>query len=575
MINVEKLVQDSYPEGLLKKYFSAPLVSWLRWLFHEKEFLAFETSYPDSRGIEFVNNTLAHFDFHHITDDTSLENIPKQGRVVLVANHPIGSLDGLALLQLVHSIRSDVKIVANQVLSRLGPLAPVLLPVDNMGGNTARMQFKAIQKHLQSEGAIIVFPSGVVSRWSRQGIVDGIWRSGFLHFSQSCRAPIVPIHIQGSCSTFFYVLSLIARKVSTLWLVPEMFKQRGKSIRFTIGRIIPCKSYEKLGLKPPELIARFRAQVYRLPGNQAGLFKSLQPLAAEENPKIIETELKQSRHLGHTRDGKQIYLFDYFDDSKTIAELGRLREMTFRMVEEGTGKSRDLDKFDRYYQHLILWNPQAADIVGAYRICDTRKVIKTHGIKGLYSSQIYRYNDDMHPYFQQGMELGRSFVQPKYWGKRSLDYLWYGIGALLASNSKYRYLFGAVSISDGFSREAKDLIIHFYTTHFPSNLRMVEALYPYKISAETKAELNESFPGKDYNTEFRKLKAQLKKLGHSVPALFKQYADLGDPGGVSICCSGLDITFSNVVDGFVMVDICKLKAAKRDRYIQTAVSAQA
>ncbi|MEQ9210424.1 MAG: GNAT family N-acetyltransferase, partial [Pseudomonadales bacterium] len=117
MINVEKLVQDSFPEGLLKKYFSVPLVSWLQWLFHEKEFQAFENSYPDSRGIEFVNNALAYFDFHYLIDDSSFENIPKQGRFVLVANHPIGSLDGLALLQLVHSIRPDVKIVANQVLS--------------------------------------------------------------------------------------------------------------------------------------------------------------------------------------------------------------------------------------------------------------------------------------------------------------------------------------------------------------------------------------------------------------------------------------------------------------------------
>lgn len=575
MINVEKLVQDSFPDGLLKKHFSAPLVGWLRWLFHEREFQAFENIYPDSRGIEFVNNALAHFDFRYIVDDSSLGNIPGQGRVVLVANHPIGSLDGLSLLQLVHSIRPDVKIVANQVLSRLGPLAPVLLPVDNMGGNTARMQFRAIQKHLQSEGAIIVFPSGVVSRWGRKGIADGTWRSGFLHFSQSCRAPIVPVHIQGRCSTFFYLLSVIARKVSTLWLVPEMFKQRGKSVRFSIGQVIPCKAYEKLELKPADLIARFRDQVYSLPRNQPELFNSLQPLAPEQDPREIEEELGQSCHLGQTSDGKQIYLFDYFEGSKTIAELGRLREMTFRMVEEGTGKPCDLDNYDRYYQHLILWNPQAADIVGAYRVCDTSVIIEKLGIEGLYSSLVYRYTDAMQPYFQQGMELGRSFVQPKYWGKRSLDYLWYGIGALLAKNPKYRYLFGAVSISDGFPREAKDLIIHFYTTHFPSNVDLVEALYPYNISPETKAELNKTFPGCNYTTEFCKLKTRLKKLGCSVPTLFKQYAELGDPGGVSICCSGLDIAFSNVVDGFVMVDIWKLKAAKRNRYLQTGISARA
>ncbi len=136
-----------------------------------------------------------------------------------------------------------------------------------------------------------------------------------------------------------------------------MFKQRGKTIRFTIGQIIPCKAYEELELKADELIARFRAQVYGLPSNQEGLFRSLEPLAKAEDPQEIESELKQSIHLGKTNDGKHIYLLDYFEDSKTVAELGRLRELTFRMVEEGTGKSRDLDKYDTYYQHLILWDP--------------------------------------------------------------------------------------------------------------------------------------------------------------------------------------------------------------------------
>ena len=575
MINVENLVRDNFPDGPVKTYFSAPLIRWLRWLFHEKEFQQFDKNHQDSRGIQFVHDTLTYFDFQHTVDETSLTNIPRQGRVILVANHPIGSLDGLALLQLIHSIRPDVKIVANQVLSKLGPLAPVILPVDNMGGNTARMQFKAIQKHLQAEGAIIVFPSGVVSRWNMRGIADCDWRSGFLRFSQGCRAPVLPVHIQGRCSTFFYVLSVVARKVSTLWLVPEMFKQRGRSIRFTIGKIIPCKAYEELNLKTDELIARFRAQVYGLPSKQKELFRSLEPLAEAEDPGEIERELKQSTHLGQTSDGKQIYLLDYFEGSKTVAELGRLRELTFRMVEEGTGKSRDLDEFDTYYQHLILWNPHASDIVGAYRVCDTSKVIETQGTKGLYSSQIYRYTDAMTPYFQQGMELGRSFLQPKYWGKRSLDYLWYGIGALLVKNTKYRYLFGAVSISDGYPKEAKDLIIHFYTTHFPPGKNVAEALHPYRISNEKKAELKKSFPGINYSTEFCQLKTELKKMGCAIPTLFKQYAGLGEPGGVSICSSGLDITFSNVVDGFVLVDTWKLKESKRDRYLQTSVSAQA
>jgi len=173
----------------------------------------------------------------------------------------------------------------------------------------------------------------------------------------------------------------------------------------------------------------------------------------------------------------------------------------------------------------------------------------------------------MRPFFAQGMELGRSFVQPKYWGKRSLDYLWYGIGALINKNPNYRYLFGAVSLSDGYPKEAKDMIVHFYGTHFPAKETTVEALYPYEIATENQAQLIADFPGMDYQKEFSLLKSKLKKLNCTIPTLYKQYAELGQPGGVAICASGLDINFSNAIDGFVMVDIWKLKPAKYARYI--------
>ena len=253
-------------------------------------------------------------------------------------------------------------------------------------------------------------------------------------------------------------------------------------------------------------------------------------------------------------------------------ELGRLRELTFRMVEEGTGKRRDLDKYDEYYMHLLLWDAQAQQIVGAYRIFDTSRIFSGQEPDILYSSLIYKYKENMKPYFKQGMELGRSFVQPKYWGKRSLDYLWYGIGALISKNPNYRYLFGAVSLSDGYPQEAKDMIVHFYATHFPARETTVEALYPYNIEPSKRPELQAMFPGEDYSSEFNLLKKRLKKLDCTIPTLYKQYAELGEPGGVAICASGLDITFSNVIDGFVMVDIWKLKPAKHMRYLQKPVS---
>lgn len=576
MINVEQLVKDSFPEdGFLRKYCSALLIGFLRWLLHEKEFIEFAKLRPVVSGFDFIDRSLDHFDFKHRCTPSQLERIPTQGRVVIVANHPIGSLDGLALLQLIHSVRPDVKIIANQVLAKLGPLAPLLLTVDNMGQSTAKLQLSAIKKHLKHEGAVIVFPSGVVSRWGREGIKDGAWRNGFLKFSKATRSPILPVYIEGRNSIFFYALSVVARKISALWLVPEMFKQRGKTIDFHIGKIIPCKGYEGLDLTQSGLLKHFRSEVYRLAGESTeSLFPTYEPVAPAEDRQALHKDIQTGELLGKTSDGKQIVLFHYHPDSVVMAELGRLRELTFRIVEEGTGKRRDLDEYDKHYMHLLLWDEHNLELVGAYRICDTSKILSTQGTEILYSSQIYHYLDTMKPYFEQGMELGRSFVQPKYWGKRSLDYLWYGIGALINKNPKYRYLFGAVSISDGFPKQAKDMIVHFYGKHFPPKELTVAALHPYKIEQAQRQELETLFPGNDYASEFMLLKKRLKKLNTRIPTLYKQYAELGEPGGVAICASGLDIGFSNAVDGFVMVDIWKLKAAKRARYIQPSTGSQ-
>ena len=173
----------------------------------------------------------------------------------------------------------------------------------------------------------------------------------------------------------------------------------------------------------------------------------------------------------------------------------------------------------------------------------------------------------MKPYFAQGLELGRSFVQPKYWGTRSLDYLWYGIGVLINKNPNYRYLFGGVSLSNGYPKEAKDMIVHFYSIHFPPKEKTVEAIYPYEIDQEALLKLQEIFPGKDYQKEFNLLKTKLRKLNCTIPTLYKQYAELGEPGGVAMCTSTQNINFGDSIDGFVLVDIWKLKPAKKARYI--------
>ena len=184
---------------------------------------------------------------------------------------------------------------------------------------------------------------------------------------------------------------------------------------------------------------------------------------------------------------------------------------------------------------------------------------------GLYSETLFDLSNLPANIRAQGLELGRSFVQPVYWGKRSLDYLWHGIGAYLNNNSDIRYLLGAVSISNDFNKEAKASLVRFYEQYFGDDANMVKATRPFTFTEQEGLAVS----GNDYSEEFKALKAKLKQEGASVPTLYKQYSELCEEGGTRFCAFNVDPDFCDCIDGFVVVDMNKLKANKRERYMGT------
>jgi len=568
MLNVENFIQDRYPSFWeTKPRLARPLAKVLKLLFHENEFQQFAATYPHLKGFDFVEQTLAYFQFSYAVRDTERERIPSRGRVVIIANHPIGSLDGLALLKLIREVRPDVKVVANDILSTLEPLNKLLLPVDNMGGNTPRKNLEAIQKHLKDEGALIIFPAGEVSRFGAKGVRDGKWRNGFLRIATSCNAPILPIFVDARNSAFFYALSFLARPISTLWLVREMFKHAKNCVDIRIGDPISAQSYQGLSVSLPEKAQLFRRHIYRIGKGREGIFTTETAIAHPENRALLREHVHSCQRLGTTEDNKHIYLYHCEPDSIIMREIGRLREISFRAVGEGTGRRRDTDSYDLHYFHLILWDENALEIAGAYRLCDARRSLSDGAENQLYTSTLFQFKPDMQPYLERGLELGRSFVQPKYWGKRSLDYLWYGIGAFLRSHPQYRYLLGPVSISNSYPTKAMDMLIHFYSAHFPPKLPLATPNLPYIISPKRQEELSQMFPGHDYREEFTRLKGALSHMNLSVPTLYKQYPDICKEGGVQFAAFNVDPAFGDCVDGLILVDLDKLKAKKRKRYI--------
>ena len=574
MLNTAAFLEDRYPHYVSRhRRLAGTLARFLGFLFHEKRFQQFEKTYPHLEGFDFVDEVLRYFDFTLRLRDKERARIPANGRVVIVANHPIGSLDGLALLHLVRQIRADVKVVANDMLSALKPLHPVLLPVNNMGGATGRASIMAIRAHLEREGALIIFPAGEVSRFGPTGVKDGKWRSGFVKIASATRAPILPIFVAGRNSVFFYSLSFLARPLSTLWLVREMFKQAHHTVDARVGNAVPYASYASLDTSSRMLARMFRKHVYRLARGRAPVFQSVETVAHPENRLLLKREVEAGELLGETPDGKQIYLGAMENSPCMMREIGRLREIAFRSVGEGSGLPRDIDRFDRDYQQLILWDREDLEIAGAYRLADAGALLARRGWDGLYSNTLFRFGEAMRPMLEQGLELGRSFIQARYQDKHSLDYLWSGIGAYVRRYPRFRYLFGPASISALYGDVAIARLAYFYGSHYGAMDLAVRAREPFAIRPELLEKFALEFQGCDRDTDFRALRDALAKDGLNVPTLYKHYSQATEPEGVCFTAFNLDRQFGNCVDAFVLVDLEQLKPRKRKRYLGVAEAA--
>jgi len=312
MFSIESVIKTQYPTLTSKhKKLLNPAITFLRTLFHETEVQQFEQRYQHLSGIDFIEQVLDYFDFTYSVSERDLVKIPTHGKIVIVANHPLGTLDGLALLKMVHKIRPDVKVVANQMLGTLNALKPLFLTVDNIGGKTSRDNLKEIITYVKNDSAIIIFPAGEVSRLGPKGIKDGEWSKGFLNIANNANAPVLPIHINGRNSFLFYALSIVAKPISTFWLVHEMFKQESKSIIFTVGEKIERENYTQKNVSLRDTAALFRRHIYKLAANKTPVFKTQEAVAHPECRQRLRKELASCERLGETGDNKQIYLFEY------------------------------------------------------------------------------------------------------------------------------------------------------------------------------------------------------------------------------------------------------------------------
>jgi len=489
--------------------------------------------------------------------------------LLVVANHPLGMQDALALLQLVSSVRSDVRILGNDWLAVVPPLRKLLLPID-VFGNGATSRLRDVYRALDNGEALIVFPAGEVSRVGPAGVRDGRWSDGFARLSRRSKAPVLPVHIAARNSTMFYGLSMLAKPLSTAMLPREAVAPGERRIGFSIGALVSAEELQRRSGGSSEQAARLmRRHVYRVGRHRGPIFGGQAPLAHPEPAERVAAELQQAEKLADLNDGKQAWLFKGALDSTVMREIGRLRELTFRKVGEGTGARRDLDAYDPHYEHLVLWDTKALRIVGSYRLGHGGQLIAARGMSGLYTSSLFHYSPALESRLAQGLELGRSFIAPAYWRTRALDQLWQGIGLYLQRHAELRYLFGPVSMSVSLPREAREWIAVAHQHYFGAP-GLAEPRQPFVVSPSMIEQVRHSLDGLDAQQGLGKLKHHLDALGVGLPVLYRQYVDLVEAEGVQFLGFGEDPGFSGCVDGLVMLDLANLKPAKRARYLGKA-----
>ncbi|PZQ92367.1 MAG: glycerol acyltransferase, partial [Flavobacterium johnsoniae] len=527
------------------------------------------------QNVEFLNAILDEFQIKFEIPEEDLKRLPKDGAYITISNHPLGGIDGILLLKLMLEREPNFKIIANFLLHRIDPMKPYIMPVNpfenHKDAKSSVIGIKETLRHLSDGKPLGMFPAGEVSTY-KDGklVVDKPWEEGAIKLIKKAKVPVIPIYFHAKNSKLFYFLSKLDDTLRTAKLPSELLTQKDRVIKVRIGKPISVneqneydkiEEYSEFLRKKTYMLANpFEKETKLLDTSNLKIPRSPKQIAMPANHEQIVNEVNALRQTDcRLLQSKNYEVF--FTEAKHIPnilhELGRLREITFREVGEGTNQSLDLDQFDQYYHHMFLWDDDTKEIAGAYRMGLGAEIFPKYGIDGFYLQELFRFEPELYDMMSKSIEMGRAFITKEYQQKpMPLFLLWKGIVHTTLRYPEHKFLIGGVSISNQFSDFTKSLMIEFMKSHYydPYIAQYVHPKKEFKVKLKD-ADKDFIFDEAEADlVKFDKLIDELEPGNLRLPVLIKKYIKQN----AKVVAFNVDPLFNNAVDGLMYIRIADI-----------------
>ncbi|NHM06572.1 lysophospholipid acyltransferase family protein [Flavobacterium sp. CYK-4] len=528
--------------------------------------------------LEFLNAILDEFQINFEIPEEDLKRLPKEGAYITVSNHPLGGIDGILLLKLMLEREPNFKIIANFLLHRIDPMKPYIMPVNpfenHKDAKSSVVGIKETLRHLSDGKPLGMFPAGEVSTFKDDKLmVDRPWEEGAIKVIRKAQVPVVPIYFHAKNSRLFYLLSKLNPTLRTAKLPSELLTQKDRIIKVRIGKPIPVaeqNEYETI----EEYSEFLRKKTYMLANSfdkdnnflsdlnqlQLKLPKSPKQIATPASRDAMIAEIEKLRLTDSRMTVSKNYEV-YFTEAEKIPnilhEIGRLREVTFREIGEGTNNSLDLDKYDQYYHHMFLWDDEAKQIAGAYRMGLGSEIFPKYGIDGFYLQELFRFDSELFDMMSKSIEMGRAFISKEYQLKpMPLFLLWKGIVHTTLRYPEHKFLIGGVSISNQFTDFSKSLMIEFMKSHYYDPY-VAQYIHPKKEFRVKLKDADKDFIFDEAEADlvkFDKIIDEIEPGTLRLPVLIKKYIKQN----ARVVAFNVDPLFNNAIDGLMYIRIADL-----------------